>query len=233
MDNIISSINNISIDDTKLSKKQQIIDTLFNPDINGISRWVSKDEIENEKTLNWGANGIGRHGVYFNDVRYIWEKYPLKGKISKLRTIGFCESTINKLNRPIHNDIHKYHKSGKCVVCGSSSELVTDHKNDLYNDPRVLDINTQTIDDFQCLCNSCNLKKRQVAKKTLETKKRYGATNIPSLKIFGIDFIQGDENFDINDINAMKGTFWYDPIEFMKYIKDNILTKICIDIKAC
>jgi len=38
------------------------------------------------------------------------------------------------------------------------------------------------------------------------------------LKSFGINFIEGDETFDINDINAMKGTFWYDPVEFMKNI---------------
>lgn len=53
-------------------------------------------------------------------------------------------------------------------------------------------------------------------KETLKSKKRYGATNIPLLSGFGIDFVEGDENYNPNDINAMKGTFWYDPVAFMK-----------------
>jgi hypothetical protein len=110
-----------------------------------------------------------------------------------------------------------------CVVCGSRSDLVTDHKNDLYNDLRVLDRKTQTIEDFQCLCNHCNLQKRQVSKVTKETGKRIGATTIPSLAIFGVDFVEGDENIDESDVNAMVGTYWYDPVEFMKKIKEKIL----------
>ena len=205
----------------KLTKKQEEVDSLFNPDENGVSVWVLKEEISQIKLLNWGNNGIARHGVFFNDNRYIWEKSPKTGKIEKLRTNGYNQDLINNLSRPIRKDIEKYHKKFGCVVCGSHSDLITDHKNDLYNDSRVLNIKTQKIDDFQCLCNHCNLQKRQVAKKTIETKKRYSAKNIPSLKVFDIDFIEGNKEFDINDPNAMKGTYWYDPVAFMQYIKEN------------
>ena len=102
------------------------------------------------------------------------------------------------------------------MVCGSRSDLVTDHKNDLYNDPRVLCAETQTIEDFQCLCNHCNLRKRQISKKTLETGRRYGATNIPQFAVLGVDFTSGSESFDINDKNAMVGTYWYDPVQFLR-----------------
>ena len=54
--------------------------------------------------------------------------------------------------------------------------------------------------------------------KSKELGKRYKATNIPMLKVFGIDFIEGDETLDINNPNAMVGTYWYDPIKFMNYI---------------
>ena len=121
--------------------------------------------------------------------------------------------------RPIRDDIRKYHKSTGCIVCGSLSDLIIDHKNDLYNDLRVLNIKTQKIDDFQCLCNHCNLQKRQIAKKTFETGRRYGATKIPQLAIFGVDFIEGDETYDKDDINAMVGTYWYDPIKFLEHLK--------------
>lgn len=207
-------------DKINLNKKQQQVDLLFKPNEEGISDWITKENISENPILNWGNNGVARHGVYFNDNRYIWEKYPLNGKIEKLRTNGFSDKELNSNLRPIRKDIDKHYKQLSCVVCGSKSDLVTDHKNDLYNDIRVLNTSTQVLNDFQCLCNHCNLQKRQIAKKTKETGKRYGATNIPFLKMFEVDFIEGDENYDPKDIYAMKGTFWYDPIEFMNYLKE-------------
>ena len=205
----------------KLTKKQIEVDALFKPDAEGRSEWVSREKIAEISTLDWGKNGAARHGVYFSDKRYLWEKQGERC-ITALRTIGFSEDQLYGASRPIRKDIHEYHKKMGCVVCGSHSDLVTDHKNDLYNDPRVLDAKTQTIDDFQCLCNHCNLQKRQVSKKTKELGKRIGATAIPSYAIFGIDFVEGDETFDEKDINAMVGTYWYDPVEFAKKLKNKL-----------
>lgn len=218
--NSISQKKDNENDKINLNKKQQQVDLLFKPNQEGISEWVSKENISQNSILNWGNNGVARHGIYFNDNRYIWEKYPLAGKIEKLRTNGFSDKELNSNLRPIRKDIDKHYKQSSCVVCGSRSDLITDHKNDLYNDIRVLNTSTQVLDDFQCLCNHCNLQKRQIAKRTKETGKRYGATNIPFLKIFGIDYIEGNEHYDPKDINAMKGTFWYDPIKFMNYLKE-------------
>ena len=207
----------------KLTKKQQAIDNLFKPNKEGVSDWISKEKIYENDELKWGNNGVTRHGLFHNDDRYIWEfkrkNDKSSGKIEAIRTNGKNKEKVMGQNRPIRDDIHKYHKSQGCVVCGSLSDLRTDHKNDLYNDLRVLDIKTQKKDDFQCLCNHCNLQKRQIAKKTLETRKRYGATNIPQLAIFEVDFIEGDETFDKDDINAMVGTYWYDPIKFLAHLK--------------
>ena len=208
---------------SSLSAKQKAVDQLFQPNPDGISRWVTREELENTPTLNWGSNGVGRHGIYFGDKRFIWEKQGSR-KITHLRTNGFSTNHLYGASRPIRKDIHEYHKSMGCVVCGSHSDLVTDHKNDLYNDPRVLDSNTQVRDDFQCLCNHCNLQKRQIAKMTRETGKRFPATKIPSLAPFGIDFIQGNETFDLEDPHAMVGTYWYDPVEFMKQVKEQFLS---------
>ena len=179
------------------------IDKAFVLNENNVSKWVTKDEIKsNFPNLDWGNNGVTRNGLLYKDDRYNWEFKRLNdnknGKILAIRINGLNERTISNKNHPISDRIHKEirdNKDSACVVCGSKSDLVTDHKNDLYNDPRVLSIKTQTLDDFQCLCNHCNLQKRQVSKKTRETKKRYGATNIPQLKVFGIDFISGDENY--------------------------------------
>lgn len=139
--------------------------------------------------------------------------------------IKIYSENLENTNRPISKKIRDHFKNIPCCVCGSFSNLVVDHKNDLYNDSRVLDINTQTIHDFQSLCNPCNLLKRQICKKTLESKKRYKATNIPQLKCFDIDFIHGDESFDPKDINALRGTYWYDPVYFIKQAKILMITK--------
>lgn len=94
--------------------------------------------------------------------------------------------------------------------------LVCDHKNDLYNNSRVLTLKTQLLSDFQSLCEHCNLQKRQAMKNTKATGIRYSGMNIPCLYPLGIDYISGDGSFDKNDPNAMVGTFWYDPIEFIR-----------------
>lgn len=208
----------------KLSKKQLLVDSILKPDKNGISQWISRDVLNNTE-LKLTNNGNSRHGIFYGDIRYNWEKQIEKTKVIALRLNGFNLDNIN-LNRPIRQDIREHHLKTGCVICGQKCNLVIDHKNDLYNDPRVLDIKTQTIDDFQCLCNHCNLQKREIIKQTKKNKKRYKATNIESLKIYCIDFIEGDETIDFNNINAMKGTYWYDIKAFHKYIYDNFIVSI-------
>jgi 5-methylcytosine-specific restriction endonuclease McrA len=205
---------------TKLSKKQLSVDKIFDPNNKGFSEWILREFLNNTE-LKLTLNGNSRHGIFYGDKRYNWEKQLEKNKVIALRLNGYNLDNIN-LNRPIRKDIRKHHLKTGCVLCGSCSDLVIDHKNDLYNDPIVLDIKTQSIDDFQCLCNHCNLQKREIIKKTKKTSKRYKATNIESLKIYGIDFIEGDETIDFNDINAMKGTYWYDIKTFNKYIYENL-----------
>lgn len=203
----------------RLSKteKQHIIDNLFKPDEKGCSAWISVEDIQ-KSGLPWTKNGNCRHGRFFTDDRYLWEKDPKKGAVTRLRLVGANNAAFDSQKRPIRKDIRVHHMKWGCVVCGSKSDLVCDHKNDLYNDPRVLNLETQTLDDFQCLCNHCNLQKRQVAKETRASGKRYGATNIKQMAVFGIDFISGDETYDKDDPNAMVGTYWYDPLAFMKAV---------------
>ena len=110
-----------------------------------------------------------------------------------------------------------------CVVCGSRSDIVCDHKNDLYNDERVLSGATQDLSDFQPLCNHCNLQKRQVCKKEREDNAIYSVKNIPQFQIYDLDFPWEKKNFDISCPNTKTDTYWYDPVEFMRktqrYIK--------------
>jgi len=140
--------------------------------------------------------------------------------------IGFIivgENNNESKNRPIKSYIKKYYKKKACIICGAS-KTVCDHKNDLYNDFRVLDIKTQHISDFQPICNNCNLRKRAVSLKTVKEKKRQPPP--PAiLQCFGISFTKGNEDYDPKDPDAMVGTYWYDPIAFLEECKKSIYDK--------
>lgn len=112
----------------------------------------------------------------------------------------------------IREDIRRTICSQPCCVCFRTDSIECDHKNDLKNDPRVLDKSTQILDDFQPLCKHCNMLKKSASQARNKTNKRIGATKYG----YNIDFITGDENFDRNDPNWYKGTYWGDVIEFKK-----------------
>lgn len=149
-----------------------------------------------------------------------------KGLPQEKGVIGFIIIGENKnetKNRPINPDIKKHYKKKACIICGTS-KTVCDHKNDLYNDFRVLDIKTQHICDFQPICNNCNLRKRSVSLKTVKEKKRQPPP--PAiLQCFGISFTKGNEDYDPEDPDAMVGTYWYDPIAFLEECKKSIYDK--------
>lgn len=175
------------------------------------------------------ANGVFRCSQPFNDdeneekinstekeMRFGFEKENiLDRKGNAIVYIKLCGYTYTSPH-PISREIRKALEGNPCVACGSKHDVEVDHKNGLYNDPKVLDVTTQKLSDFQPLCRHCNLQKRQTIKKMKETGKRYGATKIPALKPFGIDFIEGNKNCNFEDVNWAVGTYWYDPVAFME-----------------
>ena len=142
-----------------------------------------------------------------------------KGTAVELIKIFSVKNKETILSRNIRTDIKKILFKNPCVSCGSFNNIEIDHKNGLYNDPRVLNILTQNLDDFQPLCKHCNDQKRETYVFMKKYGKRYGASLIPALKSFGVDFTQGDESYDCTNINAMQGTYWYDPVLFFKQIQ--------------
>lgn len=194
-------------------------------------------------SLNWGQNGIGdrwckkiyNYSVIYHNLSYKTYSDNLNDKVSdeildKIKELDknkgiigifvHSEKTNKTNNRPIKNTILKKIKNSNCTICGSNNEIVCDHKNDLYNDKRVLNIKTQILDDFQSLCNHCNLQKRQICKNEKLNNKLYSAKNIPIYKIsYDFNFPWEYKSYDINDIDCKKDTYWYDPIEFHNKIQ--------------
>jgi hypothetical protein len=144
-------------------------------------------------------------------------------KVEFLKIYG-VKTTPNKLNRKIKPEIKKelFRLNPQCVVCGTGSDLQIDHKNALYNDHVSCSVGQQSVEDFQVLCRHCNDVKRQVSNWQIKNKKRFPATMIPQLAMFGIDYISGDEQWDPKDPNAMVGTYWYDPLKFMTVVKEKL-----------
>jgi hypothetical protein len=206
---------------------------------NNFTEIILRDKLRDFKDLNWGDNGIGDRWA---NKKYNYTFIHHNGKIktySENNDDFICPNilkdfldkykhTYNKgiigifihskrtniIKRPIREDIKKFFKNKNCVSCGSSTDLICDHKNDMYNDNDVLNIKTQKIEDFQSLCNHCNLQKRQVFKKEKELNKIYSAKNLDKFKVFPFEFPWEKKHFNITDINSKVDTYWYDPIEF-------------------
>jgi hypothetical protein len=48
------------------------------------------------------------------------------------------------------------------------------------------------------------------------------------LRPLGIDFVQGDETFDPNNVNATVGTYWHDPVYFMDEVSKRLKKKMIL-----
>ena len=141
-----------------------------------------------------------------------------KNKIAGIIGIYVHSKRTNIKKRPISATIHKQITSGSCVVCGTSSDIVCDHKNDLYNDDRVLDVVTQKLDDFQPLCNHCNLQKRQVCKNEELSERLYSAKQIARYRQYEFEFPWEKKAYDRSLPSCKADTYWYDPVEFDRKI---------------
>lgn len=205
------------------SDKESLVINIFKPNIEGISSWINRNEL-NDTKLKLTSNGNFRNNVCFNVPKFIWEiersHYP-NGKVVRIRTNGFsnCDSQIK---RPISNIIRQQLLSEykNCVHCGNNTNLCIDHKNDMYNNPSVLNIMTQTKNDFQVLCNKCNKDlKHHIAHKYEENHGKL--FSVKKLGIFPLDnfdypWEKGLTTYDNSDTNCKNYTYWYDIVEFKR-----------------
>jgi len=139
-------------------------------------------------------------------------------KIQYIKTFGL-QSDPKHLSRAVRKDIKDIIKKRRCVNCGTSRDIEVDHKNGLYNNPRVLNTITQTLDDFQALCKKCNCLKRQAYIEMEKTGIRPPARILPQYEHCRFDYTCGDATWDPKDVNAMVGTYWYDPVNFAAYFR--------------
>jgi excinuclease UvrABC ATPase subunit len=219
-----------------VSKKINLVTTLSD----NYKKIIPRNIIKNYKELDWN-NGLGNRWcnkqfnytvIYKNKEKTYSENENDKIPKELLETfkqnyndndgiIGIfvhSKKIIKENNRPINKKIRKHFINIPCVVCGTTSDLIVDHKNYLYNDSKVLNNETQQINDFQSLCNHCNLQKRQISIKEKELKKIYSAKNLPLFQYIPFIFPWEQYHYNENDYTIISNTFWYDPSEFQKKI---------------
>jgi len=200
---------------------------------------LPRNEIRKHKELDWGDNGIGNRWCdkklnyiaiprYRNPIMYTDAEEDIKDYIDIINKfkneyngtdkgiIGIKILSIRTTtdSRYIKKEIKDHYKNKQCTICGSTSEIVVDHKNDYYDDTRVLDSKNQTLDDFQSLCNHCNLLKRQNTKKEKETGVIYSAANIPQFKCFEKEILLLEKL-----LPERCYSYHYDSIKYMERVK--------------
>ena len=235
-----SEINNLNISFNNINIKDDL-DSLVIKLSNNFTKIITRDIVKNYDVLNWGNNGIGdrwakkkfnysvilkngKVNTYSENINdnldiKLLENFMIENINNNNNNKGIIgifihSKRINIEKHPISKKIDKEIKKRGCVSCGSNTDIICDNKNDLYNNSLVLDLNTQCLDDFQPLCNHCNLQKREISKQEKQKNKLYSAKNLEKYKIYPFDFPWEKKSFDIKDIYTKNDTYWYDPIEF-------------------
>ena len=109
-------------------------------------------------------------------------------------------------NRTIPQSVRNHYRNKCCVVCGTSTNLIIDHKDGFYKNKQ------SSIKDFQVLCNHCNLVKRQRYKENCKHTNSLSVRTIPHLEIFQELFPEDSPNH----------SFWHDPCAYTQRIYDEI-----------
>jgi hypothetical protein len=125
-------------------------------------------------------------------------------------------------SRQINCKIREYFKDKRCVIL-YTSDIEIDHKNGRYNNPRVNNAKTQTIEDFQALSKSANNAKRQHCKDCKNTGKRFDAKNLG----YKVSYLSGTKKY-IESPNGCVGCYWYDVHAFNSYDED--IEDICTGV---
>ena len=191
---------------------------LAQPNKNGISRWVSKNEFIGEYAelmFQNGASWCRKESSIAKKYKIEFDKTVTPGNtVDRIRLNGFKSEEEWIGSQSIRNNIKEYYKKQRCVVLGTSKPEV-DHKNGWKNDSNAMNVATQKLEDFQPLSKAANDAKRQFCKECRTTGIRYDAKKLG----YPISYYQGNKEH-IGDENGCVGCFWFDPIEFRKHLKD-------------
>lgn len=197
--------------------KIQLFEELANIDENGFSRWVYTTEFVGKYQSLQLLNGSGwaRNDGAFGKKYIIEKDYSITpgNKIDAIRTCGFNKAP--KTTQNIRSDIYTFYQNKPSALSGvfEKNRMEIDHKNGRKDNLRVMNIATQTVDDFMPLTKSENDMKRQKCKECKRSGCRFKATTLG----YPIDYWYGD-SIRPDSPDGCIGCFLYDPIEFREHL---------------
>lgn len=212
------------MEEKKLTKNNLFLELAEPDQETGISRWVNVNEFVDRYTVlkfgngrSWARSDGSLAKIY--NLEYDSNQTPTNS-IDRIRLNGYRLDESG--SQQVRADIKKVIKNQRCVILGTSNPEV-DHKNGRKNDLRVMNLETQTLYDFQPLSKAANDAKRQFCKEYRNTENRYDARKLG----YPISFTKGGLKYE-NDLGCI-GCFWYDPVEFRKnlqQIDESLIHKI-------
>ena len=197
--------------------KPDLFVELANPNSDGVSRWVSKNEFVGKYSPLMFQNGADWCRKESTIARYYYVEFdksvtPGNG-VDRIRLNGYKKPEDRLGSQSIRSDIKQYYKQKRCVILGTSNPEV-DHKNGWKNDDSVMNVATQKMEDFQPLSKAANDAKRQFCKECRATGERFDAKRLG----YPMSYCKGYKMHD-GTATGCEGCFWYDPIEFRKHLK--------------
>ena len=186
----------------------------FSPDIQGYSDWVSIPALKKKYPDLEGSLGGNGSNMFTRKIARDFNCAPTQAKnkngnrVVERRFYGLVQAQASK--QAIRSDIKKIIEKQPCVVLGTTSDTQVDHKDGRKIDPRVLNLKTQRLDDFQPLHKTANMKKREVCAKCTKTNQRFDARSLG----YPIAYTEGRSQYE----GTCKGCFWYDPKTFRTFL---------------
>lgn len=182
---------------------------------------LAKPDSQGKSGKIYAYQFVGKYSVLRSGNGYKWPESLIgryefiregRGDDWSIQLMGFCNKNQT---RAIRKDIYESLINQKCEHSGygdlSSDKLEVDHRNGRYNNPLVLNLETQKESDFMTLSRRANLQKREFCKKCKLTGKRFDAREF----YFNVGWISGDELYS-EVRGGCVGCYWYGPKEFRK-----------------
>ena len=179
----------------------------------GVSAWWEVADLE--KLLGFTLRGNGSPFFQMDrglGVRYVLEKQRGNGNtLVSVRTTGFA--SYHQIHRasgtPLAVRSWLIDGSALCSMCGTTSNLISDHK-----DGNKQPMDEPDVHDYQPLCQHCNTVKREVCKKCRNTGVRFDARIIG----YSIPWVEGTAKFQPRTPRC-RGCYWYSPTDFRKALR--------------
>lgn len=197
----------------------RIFEVVSGVDDEGNYRVVTADELKNIHKDFITINGspwtrVGSNSSWLGKKYKIAKTYNGK-KVASVQLVGKID---HQRKQTIRQFIRKHFAGGRCVFCGSKSEIEIDHKDGTKEDDRVMGVEGQEVSDFQPTCKKCNDLKRNICNTCVDTETRPDPRDyIPALRSLPVGWTSGNENLDWSrddGLSPCAGCYFFDPIAF-------------------